>query len=123
MQKPEHWTQVEDRAEFRPSGVITLQQGVELAIAALRYTREQNLRKILVIATGVTGFPSPSLADRFFLVRKWAEVAGTILRVAIVVPPEWMDAQKFGVTVARNLGLQLESFTDEAAALAWLNGA
>jgi hypothetical protein len=103
--------------------VITLQQGVELAIAALRYTREQKLRKILVIATGVTGFPSPSLADRFFLVRKWAEVAGTTLRVAIVVPPEWMDAQKFGVTVARNLGLQLESFTDEAAARAWLNGA
>ena len=40
--------------------------------------------------------------------------------MAVVAPSELIDAEKFGVTVARNNGLLADIFTSEQEALLWL---
>ena len=42
------------------------------------------------------------------------------MRVAIVAPPEMIDPEKIGVTVATNIGFVSEVFTSEEEALTWL---
>lgn len=54
------------------------------------------------------------------MVRAWAEAAQGMLRVAIVVSPEFVDPEKFGVIAAANFGLVGNVFDSEAGALAWL---
>jgi hypothetical protein len=41
-------------------------------------------------------------------------------RIAVLSSPEIQDPEKFGSQVARNRGLNTDSFVDRAAALAWL---
>ena len=42
------------------------------------------------------------------------------MRVAVVTYPEMIDPEKFGVTVASNIGFVSDVFTSEAEALTWL---
>jgi hypothetical protein len=120
MSNPEQYKLVEDRAEFRPVGSMTLGQAVEMVTKAITFTREQNLRKLLVDTTGLTGFESPSVAARYFFMKEWAYAAGGMVCIAMVARPEMIDPQKFGVTVGANLGLQSNVFASEEEALAWL---
>jgi hypothetical protein len=120
VSKPEQYKIVEDRAEFRPVGNMTLSQAVQVVTMGIEFTREQNLRKLLVDTTGLTGFEPPSVAARYFFMKEWAYAAGGMVCIAMVARPEMIDPQKFGVTVGANLGLQSNVFASEEEALAWL---
>ena len=75
---------------------------------------------MLVVTTGLIGFPPPTLMERFDFAVQWAGAAEAGICVAVVARPEMIDPHKFGVTVARNRGLIADVFTSEADALAWL---
>jgi len=105
---------------FRLKGEMSLEASVRLVTDAITYAREQGIRKLLVVSTELTGFPSPSVSARYFFVQEWARAAGGKMRIAMVSRPELIDPDKFGVTVAANNGLTGDVFLSEAEALAWL---
>jgi hypothetical protein len=117
---PNHFEVVDGRGFFRPVGHMSLDAAVELVTVALAHARAHSIKELLVNATGLTGFPPPSLSERYFIVENWARVARGAVRVAMVLRPEYIDPQKFGVTVAFNRRLVADVFELEAPALAWL---
>lgn len=117
---PEFFTVLPDRAEFRPRANTTLWPAARLITRAMEYAREQKIRKLLVDITGLTGFSAPNLGERYYIMHEWADAARGQLRVVFFAPKEMIDNEKFGVTAARNAGLEMEAFTTEAEALTWL---
>ena len=81
--------------------------------------RRQGQPDLLVDAT-VASFATPSLADRARMVRRWAEAAAGRVRIAIVARADFIDAERFGVVMARNVGLSAQVFAHERDALQWL---
>lgn len=120
MSELQHFEIVGDHAESRPTGQVSVDQVVQLVTSAIARAREQHIGKLLVDTRGLTGFESPSIIARYYFVRKWAEASGRVVRLALVARPEMVDPQKFGVTVAANLGFIADVFTSEDEALAWL---
>ena len=108
------------RAIFRPEGRMTFEQGVELVAAAMVQARAQGCTALLANFLNVTGITPPSIFARHALALRWAESAGTQLRVALVVRAELIDPEKIGVVMAQNRGVTGDAFTNEAAALTWL---
>ncbi len=99
---------------------MSLHQAVQLVTAAITSAREQRIPKLLVDASGLTDLDPPNIGSRYFFVHEWGNAAGGAVRIALVVPPEMIDRQKFGITVAANVGLVSDVFSSEPAALAWL---
>lgn len=111
---------VGDHAEYRPIGQVSLDQMVQLVTSAIAFAQEQHIEKLLVVTCELTGFKSPSLVDRYDIIQAWAKASGLVVRVALVAPPEMIDPQRFGVTVAANRGFIANIFASEDEALAWL---
>src|SRR6478609_11972121 len=120
MSELQYFSIVDDHAEFRPTGQVSIDEMVDLVAIAIAYARDQQLRKLLVVTSGLTGFESPSLAARYYFIQKWASVANGMVLMAMVAQPEMIEPQKFGVTVAANRGLRSDIFASEEEALAWL---
>ena len=99
---------------------MSLEAAAELVTVALAHARAHGIKELLVNATGLTGFPPPTLGERYFIVENWARVARGAVRVAMVLRPEYIDPQKFGVTVALNRRFIADVFELEEPALAWL---
>ena len=99
---------------------MTLQQAIELAGAAVRFARENQIGRLLVDGTRLTGFDSPALADRYVLAERLAGEAMGTIKLALLVKHEMIHPRKFGILVARNRGLRAEVFDSEDEALAWL---
>lgn len=108
------------RAYYRPAGEMSFQQGVELVAKALARARELELGDILVNTTGLLGIDSPGVFDRYAMMTRWVQSAGKLLRIAIVARPSFIDHQRIGVLIAQNRGGSVEVFSDEPAALKWL---
>jgi hypothetical protein len=121
MNAPEQFEIAGNRGIFRPGGSVSLAQAVEMVTAAIVFARAQGLSQLLVNATALVGFDSPSLSERYFLAEEWAYAADGTLHVALVVHPEMIDPKKFGVTVARNRGMVADVFAVEVEAVAWLD--
>lgn len=117
---PDHFEVVDGRGFFRPIGHMSLAAAAELVTVALAHARAHGIKDLLVNATGLTGFPPPSLSERYFIVENWARVARGAVRMAMVLRPEYIDPNKFGVTVAFNRRLIADVFEVEGPALAWL---
>ena len=113
----------ESYAVCRPVGEYTLDETVDLIDNAIRYCYENEIDGLLADVTGVTGFPSPSVTDRFWFVTKWAETSAGHVVVALVARPELISPDKIGITFAMNRGLESDVFTDKAEALQWLRSA
>ena len=64
-----------DHAAYRPAGRVTLEEGVRMITAAISRARERKQRNLLIDITGLTGFESPGLGRRYFLMEEWARVA------------------------------------------------
>ena len=109
------------RAFFRPVGRVTLDEAAKLVDEAIAHVRALGITRLMVNGVQLTGFPSPSLTERYFLVDKWARTADGAVRLSIVIRPEMLDPQKFGVTVAVNRRLVADVFVTEASAIAWLD--
>ncbi len=108
---------------FRPVGEVSLQEGIRRITAAIACARGEKVRKLLLVTTGLSGFASPSVLERYEFMQEWARAAaGGAMRIALVARPDFIDPQKFGVTVARNLGLTCDVFSTEEQALHWLRG-
>jgi hypothetical protein len=116
----EHFVVLDDHAEFRPRGEMSLRQSTELITAAIELARQQGVRRLLVNAIEITGHGPGRLADRYFTIQEWGHAAGGAVRVAFVARPEFINPDKFGVTAGANVGLTLNVFSTEESALAWL---
>jgi hypothetical protein len=122
MDKLPNFELIGEHAVFRPSGEVALHEAAELITSAITLAYDQRIRKLLVVLTGLTGFQSPSVAERFFFVQEWARAARGFVRTAIVIDAQYIDREKFGVTVARNSGFIANIFPSEEEAALWLNG-
>lgn len=111
---------VDDIGIFRPVGSFRFQQVVALVTEVIIRARERGIGKLAVVTYGLSGFQPPSLSERHWMVREWVEASQGKLKVAMVVPPEFIDPEKFGVVAAANFGVTSEVFTSEADALKWL---
>lgn len=120
MDKPDHFHMEAGHAVFRPRGVMSLEEAVQLVTTAIAFSRQQSVRRLLVDTTGLAGFRPPDLAARYFFIHEWARAAGGGVCVALVARPEMIDPQRFGVTVAANAGFVSDIFPSEQAALGWL---
>ena len=107
-------------AAFRPTGRVSFDEAVITIADALSYAMSQRVNRLLVDTTGLTGFPSPSVWERFWMASEWAAVAHSAVRLAVVARPELIDPDRFGVTVARNRGLFANVFSAEPEAIEWL---
>jgi hypothetical protein len=103
-----HFKLLIGHAEFRPVGQVSLGEAVELVASAITFARAQQIRKLLVVTLGLTGYAPPAISARYLLMKKWSAAGGASVQVAIVTKPEMVDPQKFGVTVAANHGLTLK---------------
>src|SRR5215510_9661375 len=74
--------------------------------------------KLLIDTTGFE--VKVSTVDRFHLGERLGIFARNKIKVAVVSRPEQIDPQKFGVLVAQNRGVSVETFTDFQAAEEWL---
>ena len=120
MNKPEYFEILDTHAVFRPLGEVSLEQGVLAITSAIRYAREQQIRRLLVVTTGPTGFKLPTVTERYYIAQDFAQAARSMVRVAVVANPEAFDSQRFGELVAKNSGFALQRFASEEEALAWL---
>ena len=116
-----YFEHVAKRGFFRPVAVVTFPQAVSMCAEAMRYARSINLTELLVNTNGLTGFAPPDVFARYEMVGQWVPSAGAVLKVAMVARPELMDPQKIGVVMAQNRGIAAEVFTNEPAAIAWLD--
>ena len=110
----------EGRALFAPEGIVSLEQVSELIRTAIEQAREKGASRMLVNALQLTGFPSPSVPERFWIVRGWAQAAQQRVAVAMVLQPHLIDADRFGILVAVNMGMRADVFTEPESAEAWL---
>lgn len=122
MSKPEQLEILADHSIFRPTGQISLDAAVQLVTSAITFAREQHIRKLMVVTTGLTGFKPPDIVTRYFFIHEWARAAAARVCVAVVARPEMIDPHKFGIIVAANAGLISDVFESEEKALAWLQG-
>ncbi len=105
---------------FRPRGRYSLVAAVDLVSSAIARCRERGIRMLLVDTQGFEDLPVPTLLDRFLMVEDWAGEASGMVVVAMVAAPEYIHPRKFGVTVARHMGLVCDIYPSEAEASAWL---
>ena len=113
---------VDGIALFRPAGSMPLAAAVTLVETAIREARRQQCAGLMVRVTSLSGFGPPSIAARHEMMRRWARAADARLKLALVIPPEFFDPERFGEISAANFGLAGKGFLTEAEALAWLRG-
>ena len=120
MNMLEHFQLKPDYGYYCPVKTVSLQEAIDLVSSAIAFCADQQIRKLLVNAAGLTGFEPPAVSDRFFLASQFARAAKGRVSVALVVRPELIHPEKFGVVVARNRGLMADVFASEAEAETWL---
>jgi hypothetical protein len=108
---------------FRLSGAWRFQQAVQAISMAIAEVDQLGLSRMLVVTTKATGFDPPSMADRHAMVREWAQATRGHVAVAMVVPPVFIDPERFGVAAAGNFGMHANVFSSESEAHAWLRDA
>lgn len=111
---------LDDLGVTRLADAASLGSAVAMITTAIDEARRQGIGRLLITFTEVNGLAPPSLAARHAMVREWARAAGGRVRLALVLPPHFIDADKFGVVAAANFGLIGNGFTTEAEAMAWL---
>jgi len=93
----------------------------DLTTDAIGHCRDRRVNRLLVVKMDLVGVSIPTLVDRFLMVEQWAREASGMVVVAMVVSPEYIHPQKFGVIVAADLGLVADVFSSESDALTWLS--
>ena len=101
-------------------GEASFAQTVRLVQDVLLRMRERGVRELLIDALELKLDHIPGVGERYFMARDWAAAARGALRVALVVQPELIDPEKFGMLALRNAGLIGDVFRTREEALAWL---
>ena len=98
---------------------LSFEAAVDLVTSCIAQLVARGQPHLLLDVRGV-GFPSPTLDERLDMVRRWAKAADGRLRIALVMPVHFFDAENIGVISAGNLGLAGQVFLDEGEAMRWL---
>jgi hypothetical protein len=98
----------------------SLDAAVGMIARAIEYCRAVDIEGLLVDARELHGFPHPTVVDRYWFVRKWAEVSRGKVVLSLIQRPEMIDPEQIGVTIANNAGLTANVFDNEPDARAWL---
>jgi hypothetical protein len=109
-----------DFARFAPRGEVTLVEAVDAITDAIAFCRARSVGRLLIDTTGLTGFSSPTLVDRFLMVQDWAEVGKGGVDVVLIADATHIHPRKFGVMAATDAGLTAEVFASEREAVEWL---
>ncbi len=104
-------------------GEMSFAQAVRLVQDVLVRMRERGVQELLIEALDLKLDHIPGVGERYFMARDWAAAARGAFRVALVVQPELIDPEKFGMLALRNSGLVGEVFRTREEGLAWLEGA
>ena len=120
MQVTENLTVADGICAYVPRGRVSLVEGVALVARAIEQCRARRIRKMLLDVTNLTGYPIPTIDDRFWMAQDWAQAAQGELILAAVALPEYIHPGKFGVKAAADAGLKSDVFTSVADAKAWL---
>jgi len=64
MKTLKHFEQVGRRGFFRPEGVMTFDQAIDVVAEAMRHARLLELTDLLVNTSGLSGFPAPDVFAR-----------------------------------------------------------
>jgi len=120
MSELQDFEMVDDHAEYRPTGELSLAQAIRLIASGIAFARERQVKKLMVVTLGLAGFQPPNVIQRFNFIHEWAQASGHSMRVAVVTHPEMIDHRTFGATVAFNIGFASDVFTSEEEALTWL---
>jgi hypothetical protein len=107
-------------AVCRLAGEYAFPSGVHIMRDAIAQARARRISRLMIVITETTGYGVPSLSMRLAMMREWADAAEGFVRVVIVCRPEYIDPNKFGVTMAANFGMQAEVFASEGDGMAWL---
>jgi hypothetical protein len=108
---------------LKPVGETTLDATVQAVDRAIEYCRKTGVRCLLVDVKGATGFPPPTIPQRFDFISRWAKTSAGRVLISVVARPEMILADKFGVLIAANRGLVSDVFTEESDAIKWLRKA
>ena len=114
------WQVSDGVARFDGQGECSLATAVEAIRVAVAWCREQGIDRLLFDGKGLVGVQVPTLVDRFLMVEEWAESAQGMVRLVLVVRPEYIHPEKFGVKVAADFGLTANVYSSDIAAMAWL---
>lgn len=106
---------------FRPVGEWTLDAVTSAISDIIAYCRENEIRTLLVDVSVTSGFNSPTIAERFSFITKWAESSAGQVTISMVARPEMILEDKFGVLIAANRGLVSDAFTNFDEAIGWLD--
>ncbi len=120
MSMPEHFRIEEGYVCYRPEGRTSLREAIRLISTAISYSRVNEIRRLFVDTTGLVGFDAPTVLERFQLAEQFALDAEGLVKIALLVKPELLDPELFGVLVAQNRWLDGNAFDSESEALAWL---
>jgi hypothetical protein len=115
---PSSFEWLHGRPLLRLGTLRDFESAVAQVSAALQRAVECGYGELLVCAREVA-FAAPSLAARHGMVRRFAEAAGGRVRLVMMVRPELMDPERFGVVAAANFGLSGWVCCEEQEALAW----
>ena len=116
----EHFEQKKEYAVFCPVGEFSFDEMAHLISRAVVRCRRQKIGKLLIISTGASGFHSAGISEQYDYVERIAYDAASLVKIAHVANPIWVRSREFRILVAENLGLELENFHAESAALEWL---
>lgn len=117
---PRHLSLTDGFALFAPEGEMSLEAAVEMISGAIKYCRANHIDGLLVDARELYGFPHPSVTDRYWFIRKWAEESAGHVVLSLIQRPEMIDPEQIGITIAANAGLIANVFENETEARHWL---
>lgn len=120
MDRQDDFKSLGEIAVFRPTGEASFEEAVHLVTNAIIHAREHRIKKLMAVVTGLGGFESPALGQRYWMVNEWALAADRALSLAVVAKREHMDPQRVGVIIAEQIGFLGNAFESEGEALAWL---
>jgi hypothetical protein len=110
----------EDYASLAPVGVVTIEQAVTMVTTAITNARKKGLKHLLVDFLNLKGIRRPVLQERYWIAHEWSREAAEAVSLALILEPQLIDPDRFGVVVAWNLGLRADVFTGVPEALKWL---
>lgn len=117
---PEYLSVQERYAIYRPVAEVTFAIGSEMVANIVRFCVDAGITNLLLDVIGLTGFPPPTLAERYYAIEQLATIAEGKVRIAEVDREEQLDPSETNVIIASNRGLQFNVFTDETEAIEWL---
>lgn len=120
VELPEFLSLESNTALFTPAGDFSLEAAVEMIDSAIIYCRENAIRGLLIDARKLYGFPHPTVAERYWFIRKWAAASEGRVVLSFIQRPEMIDPEQIGVTIAANAALTIYVFDNEPAAHRWL---